>query len=145
MLFRSDLVVGRTYAYVIGAEVVREGKAYNTSKRVLVRAGQQTEIDFGDMSAVIAEAQADTAHITVILPQGGKLFVDGKEQVTSSSQQTFDTPKLTKGKSYYYVFKVELPAGKDKDKEPDFRAQRVTVEAGKEVTVDFRSMFVANR
>jgi uncharacterized protein (TIGR03000 family) len=138
-----DLAVGRTYSYQIGAEVVREGKTYTASKRVLVKAGQQSEVDFGDMSAVIAEAQADVAHVTVILPDGGKLFVDGKEQVTTAKQQTFDTPKLKKGKSYYYVLKVEMPAGKNK--EADFRAKRVTVEAGADVTVDFRSMFIAQR
>lgn len=135
------LTPGKTYAYEVVAEIKHEGKVYTSNKRVLVKAGQQSEVDFGDMSAVIAEAQAQVARITVIMPRGGKLFVDGQEQKTKGQEQTFDTPKLAKGKSYFYVIKVEVPAGKD----VDARTERVNVQAGKEVTVDFRNQFVAQR
>jgi len=130
------LVAGKSYAYNVAAEVVREGKTYTTSKRVTVKAGEVSEVDFGDMSAVVAEQRAQTARITVMLPEGGKLLVDGKEQQTKAVMQTFETPKLAKGKSYFYVLRVEMKVGKD----VDVQAKRVTVEAGKDTTVDFRSM-----
>jgi uncharacterized protein (TIGR03000 family) len=137
-----ELVPGKTYAYQISAEVTRDGRVYATSKRLLVRAGQQSTIDFGDMSAVIAEEQKQTARIKVILPKGGKLFVDGNEQPTMAETQTFDTPKLAKGKNYFYVLKVEVSDGQDV---VGARQEKVTVTAGKEVTVDFRSKFLAQR
>jgi uncharacterized protein (TIGR03000 family) len=131
-----DLQPGRTYAYDVVAQVSKDGKTYTTSKKITVRAGERSEVSFGDANEVIAAAQAEKARITVLLPEGGKLYVDGQERGTNATKQTFDTPKLTKGKTYYYTLKVELKASNSGAK-----TQRVNVEAGKDVTVDFRSMF----
>jgi uncharacterized protein (TIGR03000 family) len=43
---------GRSYYYDLKAEVVREGKTRARSARVIVQAGKQVDVDFGDLSAV---------------------------------------------------------------------------------------------
>jgi uncharacterized protein (TIGR03000 family) len=138
--FRTpDLQVGRTYAYDVVAEAKRDGKTIVARKRVEVRAGQQSEVNFGDMSEAAAY-KAETARVTVLLPKDGTLFVDGKEY-GNSAKQTFDTPKLAQGKTYFYILKVEVKA----EKKAAPLTKRVTVEAGKDVTVDFRSDNMVSR
>src|SRR5262249_47349894 len=44
-----DLQPGVTYKYTIRAEVTRDGKTVKQSKRVTVKAGEETVVDFGDM------------------------------------------------------------------------------------------------
>ena len=138
--FKTPLLKpGRLYAYDVVAEVTRDGKTYTASKKITVQAGETSEVSFGDAREVIAASEAQTARITVLLPEGGKLFVDGKEHGSGAAKQTFSTPKLAKGKTYYYTLKVEVTAANN----AGAKTQRVNVEAGKDVTVDFRSMFVA--
>jgi len=134
-----DLLPGKAYSYDVVAEVSRDGKTYTTSQRVTVRAGERSEVSFGDAAEVIAAAQAEAAHITVLLPEGGKLYVDGQVRGSGAAKQTFDTPKLSKGKTYFYTLKVEVKSANN----AGAKTQRVNVEAGKDVTVDFRSMFTS--
>jgi uncharacterized protein (TIGR03000 family) len=47
-----DLSPGQGYYYVLKAEVMREGRAVTASKRVTVRAGEETVVDFGEMRAL---------------------------------------------------------------------------------------------
>lgn len=49
---------GRDYAYILKAEVVRDGKTLSNSKRVLVRSGETTSVDFGDMRTPDSEPVA---------------------------------------------------------------------------------------
>jgi uncharacterized protein (TIGR03000 family) len=44
-----ELRPGQPFYYVLKAEVTREGRAVTASKRVTVRAGEETVVDFGDM------------------------------------------------------------------------------------------------
>jgi uncharacterized protein (TIGR03000 family) len=39
---------GQSYYYILRAEVVREGKTYQDTKRVIVRAGEQVRTTFSD-------------------------------------------------------------------------------------------------
>jgi uncharacterized protein (TIGR03000 family) len=47
-----ELVPGQDYVYTIKAEVSRDGRTVTASKRVLVRAGRDSVVDFGDMREV---------------------------------------------------------------------------------------------
>ncbi len=133
------LAPGRTYAYSVKAEVVRDGKKVSRSKRILVRAGGRSRVDFSDLDSASASADSDndSARVTVLLPAGSKLYVDGRVYGTNS-KQTFTTPKLAKGKLYYYTMKAERLSDNKAD------SRRVTVQAGKEVTVDFRDRSVVS-
>jgi uncharacterized protein (TIGR03000 family) len=133
-----NLTPGRSYAYQVKAEAVRDGKKVTRSKRVLVRAGGRSRVDFTDMDTVAASTEtSDSARVLVLLPEGSRLYVDGKAYGTSA-RQTFTTPKLEKGKVYYYTVKSE----RMEDNKADTR--RVNVEAGKDVTVDFRDRNVVS-
>jgi uncharacterized protein (TIGR03000 family) len=47
---------GQAYYYILRAEVVREGKTYQETKRVIVRAGEQVRATFPDLEAATAVA-----------------------------------------------------------------------------------------
>lgn len=44
-----ELSPGQAYYYTLKAEVTRDGRAVTESKRVVVRAGEETVVEFGDM------------------------------------------------------------------------------------------------
>jgi uncharacterized protein (TIGR03000 family) len=134
-----QLQPGKTYSYDVVAEATRDGQKVTASKRILVRAGQTSEVDFADMSEAVS-VKTETARITVLLPEGGQLYVDGKE-FGSTAKQTFDTPKLDQGKTYYYTLEMRMKSANN----DGAQKRRVTVEAGKEVTVDFRTVEISNR
>jgi uncharacterized protein (TIGR03000 family) len=53
-----DLEAGQAYYYVVRAEVTRDGKKVEQTKRVIVRPGEEAKASFGDMDAV-ATARAE--------------------------------------------------------------------------------------
>ena len=59
----------------------------------------------------------------------------------ATGKQTFETPKLDKGTVYFYSMKSE----QTNEGETQAQTKRVCVEAGKDVTVDFRTQEVASR
>jgi uncharacterized protein (TIGR03000 family) len=132
-----DLVPGRSYAYQVRAEAVRDGQPVTRSMRLLVRAGGRTRVDFSDLGTAVASTEREAARIIVLLPDGARLSVDGTAYGTSS-KQTFTTPRLEKGKVYHYTVKVEKADGGKAE------TRKVKVEAGKEVTVDFRGRSVVS-
>jgi uncharacterized protein (TIGR03000 family) len=128
-----ELAPGRTYAYRVVASAVRDGKPVTRDQRITVRAGRRTVLDLtnlGDERTV--EALGDPAKVTVLMPQGARLSIDGQD-FGRSTKQTFTTPKLEKGRKFYYTIQTETDV------------RRVTVESGKTVTVDFRTRKVASR
>jgi uncharacterized protein (TIGR03000 family) len=44
---------GRMYYYTLRAEVTRDGRPVTDSKRVTLRAGEESVVEFGDMGAVL--------------------------------------------------------------------------------------------
>jgi uncharacterized protein (TIGR03000 family) len=136
LFLTPNLRPGQTYAYQVKAEVYRDGKKVTRTRRVLVRAGTRSRVDFSDLGTAVA-SKGESARVTVLLPQGTRLYVDGKAYGTTS-KQTFTTPRLEKGKNYFYSLKAE----KLDDGQADVR--RVNVQAGKEVTVDFRQRNLAS-
>jgi uncharacterized protein (TIGR03000 family) len=130
-----DLERGQNYSYQVTAEAVRDGKAVTATRKVLVKAGEVARVDFSDLRAVTTDA----AHVTVIAPPGARVFVDNFAVKLHGDRATFDTPALEPGKTYFYTIKAEL----DRDGKADSESQRVLVQAGKAVTVEFKKLNAA--
>jgi uncharacterized protein (TIGR03000 family) len=129
---------GLPYSYVFKAEAVREGKPITVTRRVTVRAGEESRVDLTDMMKAEPpnRVPADVARVTVLLPADARLSVDGVPLRSGSAKRTFDTPKIEPGRSYHYTFTAEVV----RDGQTYTRDRRVDVEAGKDVTVDFKDL-----
>lgn len=131
------LQAGRRYSYQVEAETVRNGKRVTRTRRVFVRAGERTEIDFSDLAApqttVVHQTQSEPAHVTVELPDNARLFVDGRHFTTGSGRRSFNTPKLKPGKNYHYTFKAEV----QRNGRTISETREAQVAAGKSITVTF--------
>jgi uncharacterized protein (TIGR03000 family) len=129
--FRTpELEAGYSYTYTFKAEVAREGKTLAFTKQVKVRAGQTSEVDFTKLETT----QKDVARVTVKLPADARLYVDNVLCPLTSETRTFNTPELEAGRPYYYTLKAEFAH----DGQKRTATRRVTVEAGKQVTVEFK-------
>lgn len=131
--FRTpELDPGYSYTYTFKAQVVRGGKVVAYTKQVQVRAGQTSTADFTKLTT----QGKDTARVTVKLPADARLYVDGVLCPMTSARRSFDTPELDAGRRYYYTLKAEVVrAG-----ETRADTQRVIIEAGKQVTVQFKDL-----
>jgi uncharacterized protein (TIGR03000 family) len=131
--FRTpELEQGYSYTYTFKAHVVRDGKTVAYTKQVKVRAGQISTADF----TKLATEGKDTARVTVKLPTDARLYVDDVLCPLTSSTRSFNTPELDAGRKYYYTLKAEVV----RDGETRAATQRVLVEAGKQVTVEFKDL-----
>lgn len=126
------LTAGRNYTYTVVAEFVRDGKTLTETKEISVQAGRRTEVDFSTLGTAVAKAEDAPANVTVILPEGAKLTVNDVA-VNVAGNQTFQTPKLEPGKSYFYTVKADVVRNGKSVTE----TRRIDVAAGKSVTVDF--------
>ncbi len=127
-----DLQPGKTYSYDFRAEAVRGGKTVTRTQTVIVKAGQESRADFGDLTAADAPA-----HVTITAPADARLTVDGVE--IPGSARTFSTPPLLAGRTFYYTVTAEMT--RDGRKVSDSR--RVLVSAGGDVSVEFTEAGVA--
>ena len=133
--FRTpDLEPGYSYTYTFKARVVRDGKAVAYTKQVKVRAGQTSTADFRKLTS----EGKDAARLTVKLPADARLYVDGVLCPLTSTIRSFDTPELDAGQSYYYTLKAEVV----REGETRTAKKRVVVEAGKQITVEFKDLTV---
>jgi uncharacterized protein (TIGR03000 family) len=129
------LMPGRTYSYTFVAERTVDGQRVTETKEVNVYAGRTTVVDFSDLgkpAVAKAEAEAAPASVTVVLPENATLTVNDVA-INAKGKQTFATPKLEKGKTYFYTVKAELV----RDGKPVTETRKIDVAAGKDVTVDF--------
>lgn len=127
---------GATYFYDLKVEVVRDGEKKTETRRVTLRAGQVARVDFRDLGQAeepVAGADEAPATVTVRLPAKARLLIDGKATPMTSSVRTFETPKLSLGKQYYYMLTAEV----ERDGETLSQSRRVIVQAGKKVSVSF--------
>src|SRR5262249_18579713 len=74
---------GRDYFYTIKAEWTRDGKVMSDSQRVVVKAGEVSNVEFKDSTAtsvkdVAPVAKDSPAKVTVRLPADAKLYIDGQ-------------------------------------------------------------------
>ncbi len=127
-----DLQPGKTYSYDFRAEATRDGKTVTRTQTVIVKAGQESRADFGDLMAAGAPA-----HVTITAPADARLTVDGAE--VPGSARTFSTPTLEAGRTFYYTVTAEMT--REGRKVSDSR--RVLVSAGQDVSVEFTEAGVA--
>jgi uncharacterized protein (TIGR03000 family) len=131
-----ELTPGRDYYYTVKVAAVRDGKPVEETRQLVVRAGEVSRADFRDLGVAKKDAPAARpARITVHIPDGARLYVDGVVKPVTGGKRTFDTPKLEPGRSYYYTFKAEM--GPDHQNRTE--TQRAVVQAGKDATVDFNA------
>ena len=131
--FRTPaLESGYGYTYTFKASVAREGRTVSYIKQVQVRAGEVSEADFTKLTT----QGKDAAKVTVKLPSDARLYVDGVQCPLTSATRSFDTPDLDAGQRYYYTLKAEVV----RDGVMSTKERRVTVEAGKQVTIEFNDL-----
>lgn len=131
--FRTpELEPGYTYTYNFTARVVRDGKTISYTKQTKVQAGHTSTVDF----TKLATEGKDVARVTVKLPADARLYVDGVPCTLTSTTRSFNTPDLSAGQRYYYTLKAEVV----RNGETVGKSQRVLVEAGKDVTVEFKDL-----
>jgi uncharacterized protein (TIGR03000 family) len=131
-----SLRAGQDYAYTFEARATRDGRPTTLTRRVIVRAGQRSTVDFSSMTAAPAAAASEVGRVALVGPRNARVTVDGVVMGTVGSRPTFETPKLEAGRKYVYTIKADLP-GADAPREV---SKRVTVEAGKTTTVDFSEL-----
>lgn len=83
--------------------------------------------------AVTPAVAQDRAKITVKLPPGAVLFVDGRRNERTDATREFTTPTLQAGKEYSYVMKAEWR----RNGQPESQEQKIEFRAGEQLTVDF--------
>jgi uncharacterized protein (TIGR03000 family) len=76
-----------------------------------------------------AQRGSAPARVTVNAPAGARIYVDG----VRTAERSFNTPALQPGREYYYDLRVEMV----RNGRAQSQARRVTVAAGRQVTVDF--------
>ncbi len=131
---------GRDYYYTIKAQANRDGETRVQSARLVVRAGQTARVDFGDMSSsrlvsATLDDGAAPAIIKVRLPQEARLYLNGVQCPSTS----ITTAKLLPGRDYAYTLKAEVVENGEVRSE----IRRVVFRSGKEVTVDFGELTLA--
>ena len=75
----------------------------------------------------------ERAKITVKLPAGATLFVDGKKNDRTELVREFNTPPLSPGQDYAYIMKAEMVRGG----QPESQTMKVTFRAGEITFADF--------
>jgi uncharacterized protein (TIGR03000 family) len=87
-------------------------------------------------TAKLEDDEKQSANITVELPAGAKLYVDGNLVTGEDAIRHFHTPTLARGKQYVYLMKAEMTvAGK-----PVVEEKQVIVRAGDRVTEKFEKL-----
>jgi uncharacterized protein (TIGR03000 family) len=76
------------------------------------------------------------AKITVKLPKGATLFVNGGKNERTELVREFTTPTLTPGKAYQYTMRAEVT----RNGLPEYQESKVDFKAGDALTVDFTSL-----
>jgi len=122
------LAAGRDYNYTLTVETVVDGEVRQASRRVTVRAGWNTPADFTALTA----GQATSA-VTVTLPAGRTLLVNGRPSPAAPGVNNFNTPAAPAGHSVAYTFQTETV----RDGRTEVETRHVAFAAGKPVAVDF--------
>ena len=90
-------------------------------------------------TAKLEDDEKQSANITVELPAGAKLYVDGNLVTGEETTRHFHTPTLARGKQYVYTMKAEVTvAGK-----PVVEEKQVLIKAGDRVTEKFEKLSAA--
>jgi uncharacterized protein (TIGR03000 family) len=90
----------------------------------------------GEVPTVKLPAELNVAKITVKLPAGATLFVNGGKNERTELVREFTTPPLTPGKGYQYTMRAEI----SRNGLPEYQESKVDFRAGDALTVDFTSL-----
>lgn len=96
----------------------------------------------GGTSGLLANAPADAAapaRLSIELPAGAKLYVDGRLTTGTGEKRQFHTPELARGKAFYYELKAEVEV----DGAVEVEEKKVVVRAGESLTEAFSKLFAA--
>jgi uncharacterized protein (TIGR03000 family) len=134
-----DLQNGFNYAYEVRAELVRDGRTVEQTKRIDLRAGETANLSFDFPGA----SQIETS-LTVHVPAEAKVYLAGNATKAGGETRIFRTTGLNNGKSWDgYTVRVELErGGRTITKE-----ESITLKAGQsqELRFDFDGDKVAAR
>ncbi len=86
-----------------------------------------------DDAPTVKAPNSDVAKITVKLPAGAVLFVNGGKNARTEAVREFTTPSLVPGKVYAYTMRAETT----RDGLPEYQESKVEFRAGDTLTVDF--------
>lgn len=120
---------GHTYSYEVRAEVIRDGRTIEETKRIELRAGQTAQLAF-DLSS---PAKLETK-LTVRVPADAKVYLAGNETSAKGETRVFRTTGLKDGKSWEdYTIKVEI----DRGGRTIVQEKRIDLKAGEEKELEF--------
>jgi uncharacterized protein (TIGR03000 family) len=83
-----------------------------------------------------AREPAAPAKLTIKLPAEAVMYVDGVKCPLTSGSRSFATNPLEPGRKYYYTIRADL----DRNGTLLTQSQKVVVESGRQVTVEFDSL-----
>jgi uncharacterized protein (TIGR03000 family) len=78
----------------------------------------------------------DYASITVTLPEGADLYVNGTKNERTERVREFTTPRLAAGKTYQYVMKAQVT----RNGLPEYQEQKIDFKAGDILALDFSNL-----
>lgn len=76
------------------------------------------------------------AKVTIEVPEGGRLFVDGRHINVAAGTRIFQTPPLAQGETYFYDIRIEITRAGDVIRDE----RRVVIRPGNEVVVRFPNL-----
>jgi uncharacterized protein (TIGR03000 family) len=122
------------HTYEFTATLTRDGQPVTKTQTIEVRPGSESRVDFTELFAD-AGPKKERARVVVTLPEEAELFVDDVKMSATTSTRKFQTPLLEVGRTYSY----ELRARMMRDGQMHEATQRVRIEPGQEVPVEFTS------
>ncbi len=136
----KNLTPGYNYTYEVRAELVRGGKTITETKRIDVRAGQNTKLAFNLNSEAAEEVETV---VTLKVPANAKVNLGGNDTSTKGETRVFRTSSLRSGsewKDYKVVVTAEID-GRQITKEQTFNLQ---AGENREVSFDFDTANLAD-
>jgi len=102
-----DLQTGYNYAYEVRAELVRDGRTVEQTKRIDLRAGETANLAF-DFPGTSSLETSLTLHV----PADAKVYLAGNATKAGGETRIFRTTGLNNGKTWDgYTIRVEMERG----------------------------------
>lgn len=96
---------GRTYRYTLRAEVIRDGRHYQVEQTVVFQRGDVVQVSLREELALAIQQRG---RLVVQLPEGSRLYINGRLMAGFGPELSFATPPLEPGQTYYYDLKAEI-------------------------------------
>ena len=128
----SGLKPNRSYRYQVRAEVVRNGRRHELTRRAMLSAGKTTELRF-DFGSLVAAETTDT-RLTLNVPEDAKVTLAGSETNVTGTRRVFFTNRLSVGQSWdSYQVSVSV----NREGRTLTRDRLVTLKGGDDVELTF--------